>query len=421
MRVAVHDYAGHPFQVQLTRALAGRGHEATHFFFHNLPTPQGDLTVRAHDPPSFSVVPVQLDRPFAKNALIKRALQEREYGRRLADAVNAVRPDVLLTANTPNDVLDLLRARVSSRTRQIWWLQDVYSVGIRNVLGRRLPPLATALAWWYGRKEAAYAQVAERVVCITDDFHPLLRRLGVPECKLCTVPNWAPLHDLPCLPRDNAWRREHGLSGKTVVLYAGTLARKHNPALLVDAAAHLKATGRDDAVIVVVSEGPGAAFIAQEKQIRALDNLLLLPFQPFQRLAEMLSAADVLVAVIEAEAGRFSVPSKVLSYLCAGRPLLCVMPNANLAARTVCEAGAGIVLDPADAVRFPAMLTALLNDPERCSRYGAAARAYAERTFDIERIADRFEALCRGEPTRPPTSNTDDRTTSANMRADRDP
>jgi len=30
MRIGIHDFSGHPFQVQLSRELASRGHEVVH-------------------------------------------------------------------------------------------------------------------------------------------------------------------------------------------------------------------------------------------------------------------------------------------------------------------------------------------------------------------------------------------------------
>ena len=63
--------------------------------------------------------------------------------------------------------------------------------------------------------------------------------------------------------------------------------------------------------------------------------LMLLPFQPYEVLPEVLASADVLIAILEPDAGVFSVPSKVLSYHCAGRPILAAIPAENLAARII--------------------------------------------------------------------------------------
>src|SRR4051794_2756283 len=53
MRILLHDYSGHPFQVQLTRALAARGHEALHLHCPSFTTGKGALEVRDDDPATF--------------------------------------------------------------------------------------------------------------------------------------------------------------------------------------------------------------------------------------------------------------------------------------------------------------------------------------------------------------------------------
>ena len=89
----------------------------------------------------------------------------------------------------------------------------------------------------------------------------------------------------------------------------------------------------------------------------------------------------------------FAVPSKVLSYLCAGRPILIAAPRSNLAAEVVQRSGGGAAFDPTEDEKF--LRTALelsTNDSER-ARLGTNARQYAEREFDIQAIAAKFEAI----------------------------
>ena len=120
-------------------------------------------------------------------------------------------------------------------------------------------------------------------------------------------------------------------------LYSGTLGLKHKPELLV-------ALKRSDRNVVVVGQGAGyktleAAVAGEETGIR------LLPIQPAEALPEVLASGDVLVAIIEREAGSFAVPSKVQSYMCAGRPILLAAPAENLAARIVAREETGLVVD----------------------------------------------------------------------------
>jgi len=120
---------------------------------------------------------------------------------------------------------------------------------------------------------------------------------------------------------------------------------------------------------------------------------LVLPFQPFDAYPDVLGAADVLVAVLERDAGKFSVPSKILSYLCAARPIVLSAPGENLASRTIERAGAGIAVPAGDGDAFVDAVKRMLSDAGARTRAGEAAYRYAMATFDIRRIADRFEAV----------------------------
>ena len=127
-----------------------------------------------------------------------------------------------------------------------------------------------------------------------------------------------------------------------------------------------------------------------------LENLTVLDFQPYERLPEVLGSGDILVAILEPEAGVFSVPSKILSYHCAGRPLLAAVPAENLASRIIQDAESGIVVDPRSSDELGFAAEALLSDSSLRERLGTNARRYAELTFDIGRVADRFIDIFSG-------------------------
>jgi glycosyltransferase involved in cell wall biosynthesis len=169
---------------------------------------------------------------------------------------------------------------------------------------------------------------------------------------------------------------------------------KHNPTLLLELARMLDRDSSGE--LVVVSEGAGVKWLAEQAAREELGSLRCLGFQSFEELPDVLGSADALVAILEADAGVFSVPSKVLSYLCAGRPVLLAVPKENLAAKIVVECGAGPVVEPADIRGFCAEAKHLIDSPQLRERHGRAARHYAETHFDIRHIGDRFEAILRG-------------------------
>jgi colanic acid biosynthesis glycosyl transferase WcaI len=382
VRIVVHDYVGYAFPAQLARALAGRGHEVVHLHCRSFVAGKGDLERKDGDPSGLAFESVAVEGEFAKYDVRRRIAHEHATGHELAARVAAFRPDAVLSANTPLIVQRaLLRASHASGARFVFWQQDVISAAARRVAG-------SMAAWAAGLLERRLLRRSDAVVVISEDFLPLLRRWGVDESRVSVIENWAPLDELPVVSRANAWSAEHGLDGRFVVLYSGALGVKHDPSLLLELA---RWAGERDAMVVVVSEGPGADWLAG--RAAAEPALRVLPYQPYARLPEVLGSADVLVALLEPDAGIFSVPSKVLTYLCAARPLLVSVAGANLAARVVERSGGGLVVPPNDPEALIGAAGTLHADEGLRAELGGRARSYAETVFDLERIADRFEQV----------------------------
>ncbi len=394
MRILVHDYAGHPFPTELSRSLARRGHHVTHAFATNLVTPRGNLSRQPKDSPELAFRPVAMSAAYRTNkySFLKRAGYERDYGLELAALVAELRPDVILSGQTPSvPQWRLLRTAGSLGIPVITWVQDVYSVAVRMLARKRSRLLGELAGAWYGWLDRRCFQASASVVAITEDFRPVLRDFGVGDSRIHVVPNWASLEEISPRPRENAWSRARGLDGRFVFLYSGTLAMKHNPELLSTLAEHFSAD--PTAHLLVIAEGPGAEALRRRQQARALPNLELLPFQPYENMPDILGAADVAIAILEADAGAFSVPSKVLTYHAAGKPILAAMPARNLATRIIQTEGSGVCVEPGDTAGFVEAARRLKQDAALRQTMARRARAYAEREFDIGRITARFENI----------------------------
>ena len=389
MRILVHDYGGDAFPVQLSRALAGRGDHVLHLYAGHNTTPRGDLVSHASDPPGFTVEGLSIRKPLRKDAFVRRWLQEREYEHLLAARIRAFLPQVVLSANTPLDAQrSALVVSQQLGARFVFWLQDLLGVAARSILRSRLPVMGSLVGSYYINLEKRLLRRSDGVVTITEDFLPKLRNWVIDDAKIKVIPNWAPLEAISPQPKSNAWSQEHGLDEKFCLLYAGSLGMKHNPDMLLQLAAHF----RHDPVVcvVVVSEGQGAKWLKRRNDDLGLKNLLLFDFQPFERLPEVLGLGDLLVALLEPNASVFSVPSKVLAYLCAQRPLLLAVPEDNQAARIVRDHRAGMVVPPDDVDAFMHAAEKFIIDPSLCREFAVNARKYAEAHFDIQKIADEF-------------------------------
>jgi glycosyltransferase involved in cell wall biosynthesis len=298
---------------------------------------------------------------------------------------------VAFFCNTPLDSLRLAQAVCRARgARFVFWIQDLSGIAAERILRARLPVIGGPIGRHYIALERRIARRSDALVLITEDFAPLMARWGIARDRVTVIENWSPLDAIRPAPRDNAWAREHGLVGRLVILYTGMMGLKHNPSLVRDLAVRMKA--RPEVAVVVVSEGMGADWLAARKAEAGLDNLLLLAFQPFERMSEVLASADVLLAILESDAGVFSVPSKVLGYLSAGRAILASVPPENLAARILTRHEAGLTVAADDSASLAAAAERLIAEPGLRERLGQNGREYAKRTFDIDAITTRFEA-----------------------------
>jgi len=180
-----------------------------------------------------------------------------------------------------------------------------------------------------------------------------------------------------------------------VVLYSGTLGMKHQPEMLLELAKAVR--GDESTVVAVIASSVGAEWLAAQARSHDLKNLRIFPLQPFELMPQVLATGSVLVTLLEKSSGKFAVPSKNLTYLCAARPVLASVPSGNLSAAILRESGAGVTVEPGDSHAFISACQRLLDDPARCDDMGARGRSYAEQNFRISDIVVRFEQVMRAE------------------------
>jgi glycosyltransferase involved in cell wall biosynthesis len=286
-------------------------------------------------------------------------------------------------------VLGPLLARLTG-ARAVHWAQDLYpevaeGVGViaeDGLPARVLRRLSTAAL-------RGHAHVVTVGRCMRER---LVRERGLDAEKVSVVPNWPPAA-VASVPHDeNPFRAEHGLEDRFVVMYSGNMGLAHPFDAVLDAAATL-ATERPEVLFLLVGAGPRKAELRRQVERRDLSTVRFLPFQPRERLAESLSAADLHLVTMRPALDGLVVPSKLYGALAAGRPALFLGPRGSEAARVVEEHDCGTVLpDPSGA----ALADAIRGWHEAPDRWTAAAeRARAAVADARPDAAEQFDALLR--------------------------
>ncbi len=395
MHLLLHDYANYAFTKQLASQLAQRGMQVTYAYNSRYDGPNSKAELVAT--PGLEYLPIGVGgEGKTTKSILNRFKMERSYAKAMVESLKDTRFDAVLSANVPSMVQNrLVRLLRSMDVPLFTWVQDLYGVAAHRILRKRLPVIGELVGRYFIRLDQQSLRWSEQAILITEDFRPFAREAGLPDGRIQVVENWAPVRDIPVMSKDNPWARAQKLPNVFRFVYSGTLAMKHNPQLLVQLAQslqeHATRTSTPAAELLVVSSSSGAAWLAGRVNELGLKNVRLMDFQPAGDFPAILGSADVLLAVLESDAAAFSVPSKVLSYLCAGKPILAAIPAGNLAARIIGRADAGLVVDPTVPTAFAAAgVEMMCSEPSVRHAWGTGARDYAERTFDPEVIADRF-------------------------------
>ena len=302
------------------------------------------------------------------------------------------RPDAVLAMSPPLTLggAGWLAAR-RWRVPFVFNIQDVFP-DVAVELGAITNPQVIRVASWLERWTYRHS---DAVTVLSDDLRDnLVAKITgtVPDAydRIRVIPNFVDTDRIqPADPEAGAYRREHGLEGRRVVMYAGNVGLSQSLDLVIDAARKL--ADRSDVVFVINGGGSGRA--ALREAAVGLDNVRFVDFQPKERLPEVLAAGDIHLVPLRRGLARSSVPSKTYSILAAGRPVLASVDEGTEVARVVTDAGAGLAVPPDDPGAFTNALITLLDEPERAAAMGRAGRAFVERWASPAAVAERYEAL----------------------------
>ncbi len=383
--VTLIDFGGHPFTADLAISLQRAGASVDYVFSSsNESNPHGDFSDATSD--GVTVHDIDLGRPVDQSQLRRRFRDEQQFGWAVGKLIRQTSPDAtIVLCQVPVAAAVVIQGAAKSRGQNVvLWLQELQS-DLASIPGTRALPgrVFTSL-------ERRIAAGADRVIAISEGFAEFAaanRKTG--HLDVTVLPNWAPLRYLPSRHRINRWSTDQGLHpDRKRVLYSGRLGLEHRPDEIAALALTLTANG--DVDMVLVAGGPGVDVLRNRPELQTHPNIHFIELQPLSDLADVLASADVLLGTLDDRASEALVPSKILSYLCAGRPVIALMNGSNPSAKLVEEIGAGVTCT--DIHSATTTIRALLEDPIERRRMGNLGRAYAAQTFDPTSVAKQFAA-----------------------------
>jgi colanic acid biosynthesis glycosyl transferase WcaI len=278
-------------------------------------------------------------------------------------------------------------AWIISKLKRVRYVYDVQDLWPESALASGLMRPGRLVDWLHRLADWVYAR-APRVFVVSRAAAEHLRDRGVDPAKISVAQHWV---DTTAFqdhsPRDI--RAEYGWGDRFVLMFAGNLGMVQGLETIVEAAALVPPSV--NAHFVFVGDGADRVHLEQVVAGHGLANVQFVGRHPASEMPAFLRAADVVLVHLRSSGiSEFAIPTKILSYLAASRPILCAAGGAS--AELVRDADAGLIAEPGDASGLAAAVERLaLMAAQARVRLGENGHRYLVTNLEKGRVIDFYE------------------------------
>lgn len=296
------------------------------------------------------------------------SIQHYRYGKSAGNA------DLIFVASTP-PTQGWIAAKVKKKLKIpfVYCLQDIFP---DSLVGTNLTKKGSLL-WKIGRKIEDYTyKNADKIIVISEGFKRNIMSKGVPEEKIEVIYNWVDENEvIPVERNKNILFDRYDLDkNKFYVTYNGNIGLTQNMNLLLEVAK--MCTPLEDIHFVIMGEGAYKKDVEQMIEAENIENVTLLPFQPYKEISHVFSMGDVGLVISKENVGQNSVPSKTWSILSAARPILASFDENSELQEIIQKYDTGIFVKAGEKEELYDAIIELYNNPRKREEMGKNGRAF---------------------------------------------
>lgn len=305
-------------------------------------------------------------------------------------AHDARRCEMMFVSSTP-PIQGAMAALVKKfrRIPLIYNLQDIFP---DSLVGTGMTHKGSLL-WKIGRVIENFTyRNADKIIVISEDFKHNIMAKGVPEDKIEVIYNWVDEKAVVNIPRErNKLFDTYKLDrSKFYVTYCGNIGLTQNMDLLIDVAKQL--APKTDIHFVLIGEGADKKRVGERVEKEKLNNISLLPFQPYEDISHVFSLGDAGLIISKPGVGENSVPSKTWSIMSAERPVIANFDE-NEIKTILTNNQCGLFTKAGDGNALIDAILALYTDSDKRIELGRNGRKFILNTLTRE-IGTRKYAEC---------------------------
>lgn len=295
---------------------------------------------------------------------------------------DAKKCDVMYASSTP-PIMGATAALVKKVNKKpfVYNLQDIFP---DSLVGTGLAK-KDGFLWKIGRRIENFTyRHADKIIVISEDFKRNIMAKGVPEEKIEVIYNWVDQNAVVDVSREeNKLFDLYGLDrSKFYLCYSGNIGLTQNMDMLLEVMGELQEEN-SDIHLILVGEGAYKANVEDIVKIRNLNNVHMLPFQPYEDISCVFSLGDAGLVISKPGVGANSVPSKTWSIMSASRPVLANFDPNELKdildgthPFSVNNEKCGIFTEAGNKEEFKTAILNLYSNRELCKDYGKNGRRF---------------------------------------------
>jgi len=263
------------------------------------------------------------------------------------------------------------------------WPETISAVG---AIGN--PRILRILEWMEQRLYAA----AKHIVAVGVGYKDKLVEKNVAPHNITVITNGADLDFFEPREPDAELTERYGLKNRFVCAYVGTIGMCAGLEVVLRAARTFKEMGDDRFRFLLVGDGAEKSLLEHEAREQGLDNIIFSGRQPKELMPNFISIADVcLIHLKKLELFRTVLPSKIFEAMAMAKPV--ILGVEGNAAELVCDANAGICVEPENEQEIVAAIKHLAGEDHLASRFGRNGRKYVINYFNRDTLADDYLKL----------------------------
>jgi len=304
-------------------------------------------------------------------------------------ATGRSRPDVIFAVSPPLGLA--ASAVVLGRTWGVPYIFHVADLQPDAAVDLGMLRSRTIVSLLYRLERLAYRNAA-MVSTLTGAMREKIIQKKISPSRVILVSDWSQpeLFGVPLVGGGQSFRRQDGIGDRFVVSHSGNMGVKQGLQVVLHAA-EIARDRHPELLFLLVGDGAMKPKLQETARRRGLSNVVFLPILPGKLFRDMLAASDLCLVTQQRSVSDIVFPSKTLTLLSAGRPIIASLSKGSEVARVLRDTGAGVRTEAEDSEALLAAILDLRSQPQRRVAMGGNGRAYARQHCEKERALSVFE------------------------------